>query len=124
MPYKEWWVSINAASYADALKDAQENGDTLIELSQPRLSWDADGYLHEPEKAFSMVDWGALEEFVRENDCGPTGTGLWFAHVRKADRRDAGLRPNECLLLRVVDGVPRVRKAAGPQAMRYLVTVP
>ncbi|MFF9010868.1 hypothetical protein ACF087_34435 [Streptomyces goshikiensis] len=100
------------------------NGDTLIELSQPSLSWDSAGYLLDPEKTFSMVDWSALEEFVRENDCGPTGTGLWFAHVREADRRDAGLRPNECLYLRIVDGVARVRKAAGPQAMRYLVTVP
>ncbi|MEU9255470.1 hypothetical protein AB0D66_26945 [Streptomyces sp. NPDC048270] len=114
-----WWVSEEKASYSEALRDARGNGDGFVVAPHFEPKWEG-SRLVDFERHLPMVDWDLFRRFLKGGEL--TDGDYWFFQMESTDAMNMGLKVNERLHLRLVEGAPEVHKAITRTLMGYIVT--
>ncbi|MET9610060.1 hypothetical protein ABZZ17_34155 [Streptomyces sp. NPDC006512] len=125
MAKREWFLSEHDSGYAEAARDAEENGEELLTIPYFEPTWvgphkGTGGCIIGFEAHFPMVNWPELKTWLAESQLDVTE--VWFAHIfqDESGKFALGAPDARALLVLAGDGTLLLRAETASKAMPYL----
>ena len=125
MAKREWFLSEHDSGFAEAARDAEENGEELLTVPSFEPTWEGPhkgigGYITDFEVHFPMVNWQELKTWLDESRLDVTE--VWFAQTSQDEtgRFALGAPDARALLVLAGDGTLRLKSETAGKAMPYL----